>query len=117
MFADSSPLAAGMYQVTIMLSTALGAFLPTLVSAVGYTGALAQIYTLPPYAAGGIAMLSVAWLSGRTHTRGPFVAMGFAFLLLGFALLAGLNYTVFGGRYAALVFAEIGQYILLPLVL
>ena len=100
-----------------MLSTALGAFLPTLVQAVGYTGALAQVYTLPPYAAGGIAMMLASWLSGRFQIRGPFVMTGFAFLMLGFALLAGLEHTVFGGRYAALVFAEIGQYILLPLVL
>lgn len=46
--------AAMTYQCVMIVGAALGAFLPTLVADVGYTGAIAQVYTLPPYGAAAV---------------------------------------------------------------
>lgn len=40
---------------------------------------------------------------------------GFAFMALGFAMLLGLSPDQRAGRYASLVFCEVGQFICIPL--
>ncbi|RSH93181.1 hypothetical protein EHS25_007534 [Saitozyma podzolica] len=107
--------AAMSYQCVMTVGAALGAFLPTLVSDVGYTGAIAQVYTLPPYAAAAVCMLVVCWVSDRYQRRGPGMIAGFAFMTLGFAMLLGLSPSQKAGRYASLVFCEVGQFICIPL--
>ena len=41
--------------------------------------------------------------------------LGFSFMLLGFSMLLGLDPSAHAGRYAALVFCEVGQFVCIPL--
>ncbi|EIW69702.1 hypothetical protein TREMEDRAFT_44171 [Tremella mesenterica DSM 1558] len=108
-------LPAVTYQSIIVVGAAIGAFLPTLVADVGYTGAIAQVYTLPPYGTAAIVMLIVAWVSDRYGKRGPGMLLGMGMMSMGFAMLVGLKPDHHAGRYAALVFCETGQFITIPL--
>ncbi|RXK34953.1 hypothetical protein M231_07799 [Tremella mesenterica] len=103
------------YLSIIVVGAAIGAFLPTLVADVGYTGAIAQVYTLPPYGTAAIVMLIVAWVSDRYGKRGPGMLLGMGMMSMGFAMLVGLKPDHHAGRYAALVFCETGQFITIPL--
>lgn len=76
---------------------------------------ITQVYTLPPYAAAAVCMLIVCWVSDRYQRRGPGMVAGFAFMTLGFAMLLGLSPNQRAGRYASLVFCEVGQFICIPL--
>lgn len=102
------------YQIVILVGAAIGAFLPTIINDIGYTGAIAQVYTLPPYGCAMICMLLVAWASDRYGRRGPAIVLGFSFMTLGFAMLRGVHSNR-NAKFAALVFADIGQFIIIPM--
>ncbi|KAF9567126.1 MFS general substrate transporter [Agrocybe pediades] len=55
------------------LNTALasiGAFLPTIITTFGFTNALAQLLTVPPYVVAAIVMISFSYTSDRIQSRG-----------------------------------------------
>ncbi|KAF9225928.1 MFS general substrate transporter [Gyrodon lividus] len=52
----------------------LSAFLPTIIKTFGYTNALAQILTVPPYAVAAIVLCLTAYTTDRLQTRGLAVA-------------------------------------------
>lgn len=51
----------------------ISAFLPTIIKTFGYTNALAQLLTVPPYAVTSIVITISSWLSDRLLTRGLFI--------------------------------------------
>lgn len=61
-----------------------------------------------------ICMLLVAWASDRYGHRGPAIILGFSFMTLGFAMLRGVTSNR-NAKFAALVFADIGQFIIIPM--
>ena len=75
-----------MYGTQQISGAVLGAFLPTLTSENGFTGANAQIATLAPYGSAAVAMIIASWLSDRYRNRGWPTQIGFAFGIAGFAL-------------------------------
>ncbi|EJU00031.1 MFS general substrate transporter [Dacryopinax primogenitus] len=51
-------------------AASLNGFLPTIVSDMGYDGANAQIFTVPPYAVAAAVLIITAFVSDRYQTRG-----------------------------------------------
>ncbi|KAF8893164.1 major facilitator superfamily domain-containing protein [Gymnopilus junonius] len=66
---------------------AIGAFLPTIIASFGFTNAIAQLLTVPPYAVAAVVMISFSFASDRLQGRG--VLMGVASLIgaIGYLLL------------------------------
>lgn len=52
----------------------LSLFMPTIIKALGYQAAVAQLLTIPPYAVSFLTTLVVAVLSERTGHRAIFIA-------------------------------------------
>jgi len=65
----------------------ISAFLPTIIKTFGFTNALAQLLTVPPYAVAAIVLTLVSYLSDRLQSRGWFVAASSATGGLGYLLL------------------------------
>ncbi|KAI0729780.1 MFS general substrate transporter [Fomitopsis betulina] len=65
----------------------ISAFLPTIIATFGYTDALAQLLTVPPYAAAAVFLCLNSYVSDRTQSRGLFVAYVSAVGGLGYVLL------------------------------
>ncbi|KZT53028.1 MFS general substrate transporter [Calocera cornea HHB12733] len=74
------------FGVNVALS-ALGAFLPTIISDLGYTAARAQLFTVPPYVVGAAVLIITNFIGDHLQTRGiPMIlsslAGGTGYLLL-----------------------------------
>ncbi|KAH9965175.1 major facilitator superfamily domain-containing protein [Russula dissimulans] len=65
----------------------ISAFLPTIIKTFGYTNALAQLLTVPPYAVTSIVITIASWSSDRLLTRGPFIVIASAIGGIGYVLL------------------------------
>jgi len=101
--------------VNIALSS-LGNFLPAIVAGFGYTGAKAQLMTVPPYSAAFVVMTSACFLSDRVGKRGPFVAFFMLLGSMGYAILLS-NHHNNHVRYGAIFLVTIGTYTTIPLML
>lgn len=66
---------------------AISLFLPTIIAALGYANAQAQLLTIPPFVCGCIATIIVGFLSDRYNLRGPFIIGGSFVALLGYIVL------------------------------
>ncbi|KAF9239791.1 major facilitator superfamily domain-containing protein [Melanogaster broomeanus] len=65
----------------------LSAFLPTIIKTFGYTNALAQILTVPPYAVAAIVLCSTAYATDRFQSRGLAVAGSCAVSTIGYLIV------------------------------
>ncbi|KAI0760248.1 MFS general substrate transporter [Fomes fomentarius] len=65
----------------------ISAFLPTIITTFGYTNALAQLLTVPPYAVTAVFMCLNSYTSDRLQNRGVFVAAVSALAAVGYVLL------------------------------
>lgn len=66
---------------------AFSLFLPTILQSMGYTGTKAQLFSVPPYAAGAIFTIVVGYYSDKTRWRG-FCNFGTVIIgIIGFILL------------------------------
>ncbi|KAL4880894.1 major facilitator superfamily domain-containing protein [Aspergillus karnatakaensis] len=87
----------GFHTMSLPLYT-LSLFLPSIIRALGYSAARAQLLTVPPYALGFITTITVAILSERTRRRAPFIMGSSAFACIGYIILItgkqpGVQYT------------------------
>ncbi|KAK3954753.1 major facilitator superfamily domain-containing protein [Pseudoneurospora amorphoporcata] len=93
-------------------------FLPSIIAALGYRAATAQLLTIPPYAFAFLTTLTVATVSERLHKRAVFIIGSAIFAIIGYIMLLankdpiarpGLSYagTFFsaGGIYPATALA------------
>ncbi|KAF7980577.1 hypothetical protein HWV62_37753 [Athelia sp. TMB] len=65
----------------------ISAFLPTIIKTFGYTNALAQLLTVPPYAVAALVMTTTSYTSDRMQSRGGLsagasIVGGFGYILL-----------------------------------
>ncbi|KAH7156090.1 major facilitator superfamily domain-containing protein [Dactylonectria macrodidyma] len=108
----------GFHTMSLPLYT-LSLFLPTIIKNLGYTAAVAQLLTIPPYAVAFITTLSVAVASERVGHRAIFIAGSSAVAIVGYILL--LSNKDPAGRpgisYAGTFFAAAGIYPATALVL
>ncbi|KAH9941689.1 MFS general substrate transporter [Epithele typhae] len=65
----------------------IAAFLPTIITTFGYTNALAQLLTVPPYVVGSIIVCLACYASDRLQMRGPFIIAGTSLSGIGYLLL------------------------------
>ncbi|KAK4211314.1 major facilitator superfamily domain-containing protein [Rhypophila decipiens] len=62
-------------------------FLPTIIKDLGYTAAIAQLLTIPPYAFAFITTLTIAVYSERLHKRALFIIASASFAIIGYIIL------------------------------
>ncbi|KAI9722909.1 MAG: hypothetical protein M1812_001357 [Candelaria pacifica] len=97
----------GFHTLSLPLYT-LSLFLPTIIKALGYTAAQAQLLTVPPYAIAFILTISVAIASERTHYRAPFIMGSSCLAIIGYIILL-TNHRP-GVSYVGTIFAAAGIY-------
>ena len=68
-------------------------FLPVIVKRLGYSTVKTNLYTVAPNITGAIMLLILAFASDYTRLRFPFIALGFAFTFIGFAIYATVDVT------------------------
>lgn len=64
----------------------LALFTPSIIAALGYTNANANLLSVPPYVLGFITTLLVGWYSDRTLKRGVFIIVCMVITLIGYAI-------------------------------
>ncbi|KAK7044804.1 MFS general substrate transporter [Favolaschia claudopus] len=64
----------------------ISAFLPTIITTLGFSNAKAQLLTVPPYAVAAVLMVTVSWMSDRLQSRG--------ILMAATCLLSGIGYVL-----------------------
>ncbi|KAI0411120.1 major facilitator superfamily domain-containing protein [Xylaria grammica] len=108
----------GFHTMSLPLYT-LSLFLPTIINNLGYTAAIAQLLTVPPYAFAFGTTVGVAALSERLGRRALFIGGSAVFAAIGYAILLGNTDPVArpGVSYAAVFFAAGGIYPASALVL
>ena len=89
---------------------ALSAYLPTLLSENGFSGATAQIATLAPYGSAAVCMIIAAKASDRFGNRGWPTQFGWLLLIIGFAVFLGAPTSNKPAHFVALILAETGHY-------
>lgn len=68
-------------------------FLPVIVKRLGYSTVKTNLYTVAPNVTGAVMLLILGFASDLTRLRFPFVALGFAFTFIGFAIYATVDVT------------------------
>ncbi|KAJ6472639.1 MFS general substrate transporter [Mycena vulgaris] len=94
------------------LNTALAsisAFLPTIITTFGYTNAIAQLLTVPPYAVAAVLLVSFSFASDRLQSRGIFMAIASTISGIGYVLLLTVPFNVHV-RYFAVFCIVSGTY-------
>ncbi|KAI0036109.1 MFS general substrate transporter [Vararia minispora EC-137] len=67
--------------------SSIAAFLPTILTTLGYSGASSNLMTVPPYAVAAFVISASSWTSDRLQVRGPFVSAWAAVSAIGYLLL------------------------------
>ncbi|TFK82621.1 MFS general substrate transporter [Polyporus arcularius HHB13444] len=73
----------------------ISAFLPTIITTFGFTNAIAQLLTIPPYAVAATILGITAYMTDRLQSRGLFVATG--------SLMGAIGYVCVFCRVCAVV--------------
>ncbi|EJF55809.1 MFS general substrate transporter [Dichomitus squalens LYAD-421 SS1] len=100
-FKDWRIYAAGvMYFGANCALASISAFLPTIIKTFGFTNALAQLLTVPPYAVAAIFLCLNSYISDRLQSRGPFVAGVSALAAIGYVILLAVPENVHARYFA-----------------
>ncbi|KAI0760249.1 MFS general substrate transporter [Fomes fomentarius] len=68
-------------------AASIAAFLPTIIATFGFTNALTQLLTVPPYAVAAVVLFMVCYAADRMQSRGVFVAGASVVGAIGYAIL------------------------------
>ncbi|KAH7887035.1 major facilitator superfamily domain-containing protein [Phlebopus sp. FC_14] len=110
------------YAASVMyfgLNCALGslsAFMPTIVSTMGYSTALVQLLTVPPYAVAGTILLISSYTSDRLQSRGIFIFFWCTLGAIGYMILLGTTHKQ-NVQYFAIFCVTSGTFAALGLIL
>ena len=104
----------GFHTMSLPLYT-LSLFLPTIIKALGYTSAQAQLLTVPPYSVATVLTLIVAVASEKTKIRAPFIMGTSSLAIIGYIVL--LTNTKPGVAYFGTILAAAGIYPSVAIVL
>ncbi|KAF9268133.1 MFS transporter [Marasmius fiardii PR-910] len=83
-------------------------FLPTIISGLGFSGAQAQLRTVPPYVPATVLTVVVALLSDRLKWRGPFILICLPMAIVGYIVMIVAKSNE--ARYAAVFLMAAGVY-------
>ncbi|KAJ7100101.1 MFS general substrate transporter [Mycena belliarum] len=93
----------------------ISAFLPTILATFGFSKAISQLLTVPPYAVAAILLVSFGYASDRLQSRGIFMAIACAIAGIGYVLLLSvLNFHV---RYFAVFCIVAGTYTTIGMII
>ncbi|EXF83960.1 major facilitator superfamily transporter [Colletotrichum fioriniae PJ7] len=108
----------GFHTMSLPLYT-FSLFIPTIIKNLGYTAAVAQLLTIPPYAVAFVTTLTVAIYSERTGRRAFFIMGSSAVAAIGYIILLANSDPVGkpGVSYLGTFFAAAGIYPATALVL
>ncbi|KZT58312.1 major facilitator superfamily transporter [Calocera cornea HHB12733] len=98
-----------------MSSQGFTIFFPVVIKGLGYTGALANLMTVPPYVAGTVVLLCFAYSSDRCKDRTFHILGGLLIVIVGLIITITLPLANTGGRYAGLLILLSGSFISSPL--
>ncbi|KAJ7497619.1 major facilitator superfamily domain-containing protein [Mycena latifolia] len=98
----------GIYIGLLIPVYAIALFTPSIVNALGFTAAQAQLLTIPPFVCGCVATIGVGYLSDRYNMRGPFIIGPCLVALVGYIVL--YTQRAPGAGYAGAVLAAVGVY-------
>jgi MFS family permease len=87
-------------------------FLPSIISTFGYTKAISQLLTVPPYVFATIILLVFAHYSDKLGRRSPFILLGLTFLLVGFSI--NISAAPPGAKYFGTFLVVAGSYASFP---
>lgn len=92
------------------------AFLPTIITTFGYSNALAQLLTVPPYAVAAVVLTLLSLISDRLQSRGIFMAISSSLGGLGYLLLLTVHTNVHV-RYFATFCVVSGTYTTIGIII
>jgi hypothetical protein len=99
--------AAGFFLINITVQ-GMSVFMPTVLSALGWTSTKAQLYSVPPYVLASLVAIAIAFISDKTRLRGAYLA---GFTLLGIAGFAVLRWADSSNlKYMGLYLVAIGAF-------
>ncbi|KAI0260071.1 MFS general substrate transporter [Gloeopeniophorella convolvens] len=87
-------------------------FLPSIINTFGFTTAISQLLTVPPYVFATIVLYIFAIWSDRIKRRSPFILAGLFMLLFGFAI--NISDAAPGVKYFGTFFCVAGSYAAFP---
>ncbi|TBU38662.1 MFS general substrate transporter [Dichomitus squalens] len=107
---DWKVYAAGvMYFASNTAFGAISAFLPTIITTFGFTNAIAQLLTVPPYAVAAIVLCLLQYYSDKLRNRGAFAIASSMLGAVGYALLLAVPSNIHA-RYFATFCVTSGTY-------
>ncbi|TFK73730.1 MFS general substrate transporter [Pluteus cervinus] len=93
-------------------------FLPTIITALGFSANIAQLMTIPPYALGCLVTILVGIASDRVKVRGPFVMICSLLGIIGYVMLYATSPKHHPGvGYAGTMLAAMGVFPTVPIML
>ncbi|KAJ8469685.1 hypothetical protein ONZ45_g16812 [Pleurotus djamor] len=87
-------------------------FLPSIVSSFGYTPAISQLLTVPPYVFATALLFTFAHYSDKLRIRSPFIIVGLMMSLFGYAI--NISNASSGVKYFGTFFVVAGSYAPFP---
>ncbi|KAK4173742.1 putative transporter [Triangularia setosa] len=78
---------AGVWFFLLVRLYSFSLFLPSIVSGMGYTSTIAQLFTVPPNMAGFVVVILTAHFSDKVRNRGGFIAAGTVIGIAGYVML------------------------------
>lgn len=96
-------------------SYAIAYFLPTILGAMGFSRAESQYLTAPPYGAGALFMIGVAWVGDKYRVRGVLIVFNCIVTVIGLAVMAFIENTAV--RYFGVFLAVMGMSSNIPTIM
>ncbi|KAL4802556.1 major facilitator superfamily domain-containing protein [Aspergillus unguis] len=107
---------ASLYMICVVTSYGMAYFMPLILNEkMGFSGALSQVLTTPPYFYAVILAIALTWISDRHHTRTPFIVFFAVNVIVGMALTRWGPNT--GSQYLGLFFTLGGSLINGPMII
>ncbi|TIA88578.1 hypothetical protein E3P99_02516 [Wallemia hederae] len=102
--------------INVALSS-ISNFLPQILTDLGYTGADAQLYSVPPYVCAGGWMIIQSFFSDKYQMRGPVISINLLISAVGYTILIATDPQSLNARYGAIFLSVMGTYTAIPLTL
>ncbi|KAL2829623.1 major facilitator superfamily domain-containing protein [Aspergillus pseudoustus] len=93
---------------------ALSLFLPTIIKGLGYSAAIAQLLTIPIYAAATMSCIAVGYFADKTAKRSLFTIACYLIILIGYIIVVAPPRFIPGLIYAGCFIAACGMYPAIP---
>ncbi|KAI9695979.1 MAG: hypothetical protein M1820_008320 [Bogoriella megaspora] len=104
-------LGAIMYFTVVVPIYSIAYFMPTIIQSLGYSVTQTQLHSVPPFAAAFGICLVAAFASDAMRLRYPFVMLGYALMIVGFAILMTVHGKAhFSAEYAGICLISMGSF-------